>query len=321
VFVNVGSNGVYYRKKIGRGHSAERSKSSETNNVESFRHGQYEEFVSSDVSNLHDASSQEVIDLINQNRKRAAHGPIFRWTAVVVACLVAQLPISWHWIAGVFVLIPGLLYAAAVDGADADGRTTVLHYDLEGPAKFAFERLRQAVLCLNDARRLSVVAGKWHEHDWKRNAGESETLCFSELSVSGDEQLPYVGTNLMIPAIITRRHCFFFLPDRILVLQGEEYGAVSYDSLSVESTRLSYVERRSLTDDCEVIGKTWMKVNKDGSRDRRFVENRELPIVQYGYVKMHSDDGLKILIQVSNPDLADQFVSRFNDACGSIQER
>ena len=49
-----------------------------------------------------------------------------------------------------------------------------------------------------------------------------------------------------------------------------------------------------------VIGKTWAKANKDGSRDRRFADNYEIPIAQYGAIALKSGSGLWEEFQFSN---------------------
>jgi hypothetical protein len=49
-------------------------------------------------------------------------------------------------------------------------------------------------------------------------------------------------------------------------------------------------------------------VNKSGGPDRRFANNRQLPILRYAELKLQSSTGLNELIQTSNVQSADAFV-------------
>jgi len=55
--------------------------------------------------------------------------------------------------------------------------------------------------------------------------------------------------------------------------------------LSVSSTR--FIEHESLPPDSERVGSAWARSNKDGSPDRRFANNYQMPVVQYGKLSYH----------------------------------
>ncbi|WP_276692114.1 hypothetical protein [Acidaminococcus massiliensis] len=59
-------------------------------------------------------------------------------------------------------------------------------------------------------------------------------------------------------------------------------GAVSYSDILLDFKKTSYVEENLVPNDAEVIGQTWLKVNKNGTPDKRFKDNRQLPICAYG---------------------------------------
>jgi hypothetical protein len=58
------------------------------------------------------------------------------------------------------------------------------------------------------------------------------------------------------------------------------------------SAELSVVEPDPVPKDSRVVGQTWAKANKDGSRDKRFADNYEIPIALYGSLVLKSDNGL-----------------------------
>jgi hypothetical protein len=317
-YVNIGRNGVYYRKKISSPRSAQRANQRqyhESDQPDEVNHPDADDHpATADVSELVDASSHEVIDHINENMRRPARAPVIRWGAVIVACLVAQLPVGWHWIAGFIVLIPGLICAAAVDGDDRAARTTPLFYELQDSSETDFQKILNAFASLATARRISLVQGVQHVSDWKRNAGASSEITTAPASILLDQHPPFIATNLIAPCIKINFQKLFFFPDRILIFQGRTYGAVSYDVLSVDYTTAQFIESGTVPKDTQVVGSTWLKVNKDGSRDKRFANNRQLPIALYGYLLFHSDSGLKLSLQISNAALAEQFSKTFNPA-------
>lgn len=97
---------------------------------------------------------------------------------------------------------------------------------------------------------------------------------------------------------------FYFFPDRILVYQGREVGAVSYAGLSLELHQARFVESGDVPSDTQIVDHTWQYVNKKGGPDRRFSNNRQLPVVLYAETALHSDSGLNVLLQSSNPNKA-----------------
>src|SRR4029453_11543759 len=68
-----------------------------------------------------------------------------------------------------------------------------------------------------------------------------------------------------------------------------------------------FIEDGSLPHDSVVVGYTWQFVRRDGGPDRRFNNNRELPIAAYGFLELTSATGLNIHIQVSSQTSAAAF--------------
>src|SRR5258708_21665297 len=98
------------------------------------------------------------------------------------------------------------------------------------------------------------------------------------------------------------------MPDRLYVYQGGEYGAVDYNGLSASFETTSFIESGILLTEASIVGNTWRYVNKDGSPDRRFNGNHQIPIVQYGVVTLKITSGLNYLFFVSSVARAQAFV-------------
>ncbi len=106
-------------------------------------------------------------------------------------------------------------------------------------------------------------------------------------------------TNIPIPAIFLGRLALYFLPDRLLVREGNVFGAVLYRDMSIHLGSQQFIEDEAVPRDAEVVDHTWAFVNKDGGPDRRFSNNRRLPICLYEEISLDSPNGLNELLQVS----------------------
>ena len=63
------------------------------------------------------------------------------------------------------------------------------------------------------------------------------------------------------------------------------------------------IEDKAVPKDSQVVGQTWQYVNKSGGPDKRFKNNRRLPICLYGELELHSASGLNTVIMFSNAQL------------------
>lgn len=66
-------------------------------------------------------------------------------------------------------------------------------------------------------------------------------------------------------------------------------------------------EKHTLPKDAVIIDRTWAKVNKDGSPDRRFSGNYQIPVVHYGAFEFTFPNQTKESYNVSNVSLAESF--------------
>jgi len=77
--------------------------------------------------------------------------------------------------------------------------------------------------------------------------------------------------------------------------------------LSLQFVLTEFTEEETVPSDSQVVGRTWAKCNKDGSPDRRFRDNYQIPVVRYGTLLFSSPDGLDVRYICSNARLAEEF--------------
>jgi hypothetical protein len=174
-----------------------------------------------------------------------------------------------------------------------------LFYELSETEQQKYGIVQQAVSHLGRCHRTWRVEGSSATSDWKRNAGASTIVRRVPITV-GPSNPPRVKTNLAIPCINTGPASLFLLPDVILYLEHGTYGGIAYDDFQVEQSFTTFIEGGSVPADATVVDQTWRYVNKSGGPDRRFSNNVQLPVVQYGVLVLASSHGLNIHLQTSN---------------------
>lgn len=101
----------------------------------------------------------------------------------------------------------------------------------------------------------------------------------------------------------------YFLPDRLLVYDPGGVGAVSYRTLEMVASRTRFIETGPVPADATIIDRTWQYMNKRGGPDRRFSNNRQIPICLYDELSLRTPTGLNELFQISRAGVGDGFVA------------
>ena len=189
---------------------------------------------------------------------------------------------------------------------DTYNRSAVVLYELEPDAAAAYRTVTEAF------DGMAGCAGKWHVdsggavqdmHAWKRNAGASHLL--DKRPTTLGYALPRVlKSNITPPAIGAGKETLYLLPDVILVVHEDKVGAVAYDRLQLQWQDSRFIEEEPVPSDAQIVGQTWKHPNKNGGPDRRFANNRQLPICLYESILFRSDNGLNELLQVSRSGVA-----------------
>src|SRR4051812_34435370 len=108
-----------------------------------------------------------------------------------------------------------------------------------------------------------------------------------------------------------RNKAIYFLPERILVIDGAMVAYVDYAGVGIVAEHLEYVEPEGrLYEDSLVIDKRWRFINRDGSRDKRFKDNVELPVVRCGVMKINVAE-TRIELMTTNPQTPERFKDKF----------
>ena len=139
--------------------------------------------------------------------------------------------------------------------------------------------------------------------DWKRNAGATSLV--NRRRARASTALPgRVVTNIRAGAIELDSAKLYFFPDRLYVARPSGVEAWSYGDIGAEHGTVRFVEGEHVPPDAKVVDHTWLYVNKDGGPDRRFNNNRQLPVALYGTLELGLGSGRGLSLQLSNVQAA-----------------
>lgn len=254
--------------------------------------------ISDAVEAMQGGSRQEAVAGLNQARERF---PLLGPSVVVGALATLVCAVNLGQVAGGVCAGVAIVLAALAHHLDAGRRGVVFAYDLDDTAKATFESLTQALDAVGRAQGFWFIEATGTIDNltaWKRNAGASQLVSKKPTAVRY-EMPPGVHSNVTPPSIRVQGKTLYFLPDGLLVQEGSRYGSVSYQELGV-ATRPSRFIVETAPRDAEVVGHTWKHPRKDGGPDRRFSNNRQLPICLFEELGLLSPSGLRAALVVSH---------------------
>jgi hypothetical protein len=305
-YVHAGRHGVYYRASLG-------SKSPRVTPVPApalapDSYAPSPEVVLEDTTG---ASAAALVptgpgDLVEQLNAAAARRRIAPWLVLLLVVVLIALPKV-----GVILLFPGLLGVGWLWLRDRARGRVVAFFDVNDDVAGWFDRVVQAIESLGSARsvwRINAAGQVTTTYQWKVNAGASTILSRTGVAISHSPP-KLLATNIAVPTITSGKQALHFLPDRILVREARRYSDLTYGSLKASATLTRFIEDGRVPSDSTQVDTTWRYVNKRGGPDRRFNNNRRLPVMQYGRLDLQSTRGLHWSLDISKADLAAKVAS------------
>ena len=297
-YVHLRMGAVQYRQTI----SPPRERPSLPALVPIGTHAPLEAIESADAALIADSSSEQLLAEIREKRRRIRSTPF----AIVMAIVTAFFAAGSGWFFAVAILGTALIAAARY--FDKVRRTTVILYDFDPAVGQAFGRFSEWAEALAGSHGKWHIAGSGRVHDRKYHAGASNLVQRHATPIRNGKP-PLIETNVPVLSIGAGRQTLYFLPDRLLVCDGNAVGAVSYRTLDLSVTSTRFIEEGSVPPDARVVDRTWRYVNRNGGPDRRFNNNPQLPVCQYDELTLRTTSGLNEVIQISRTGIGAGFAS------------
>ena len=105
----------------------------------------------------------------------------------------------------------------------------------------------------------------------------------------------------------------YIYPNFIIMYKSDfDFALVDINDIEFSCSPISFTEDGYLPNDSKILSKTWAYVNQNGTPDKRFNNNYEIPVVRYCELKISSKSGINEVFQISNYENAIEFGRIFN---------
>jgi hypothetical protein len=207
---------------------------------------------------------------------------------------------------------------------DKAKKSVVVFYDVTDTQADWYQQMVDATTELSSAQGLwrVVQAGRTtNPYQQKVNAGAGMVLSriAARAHLIGPKNLI---TNVSVPTIEAGKLSIHFLPDRVLVCDQKKYTDIGYATIATSATVTRFIESSGpVPRDAPQVGTTWQYVNKGGGPDRRFSNNRQLPIMQYEELALATPGGFRWDLQASLAPAAKRIAEVLNSKQEPPRER
>ena len=222
------------------------------------------------------------------------------WIGMILLWGVLLVPVN-----PVLVLIP-IVGAVLMIAAHTAGRIT-LDYSFDPEKEDEHTRRIDAWQLLAEGEKEWQVLSEQFNSNRKVNAGAGRTLKRVVCNIQKGHPY-YIKTNVdTIQIPLHNKERLIILPDKVFFVRKRKVGMIDYSDFVISTSSVRFVEHGQVPKDAQVIGQTWQYVNKNGTPDQRFKNNKQIPLCLYGQLFLRSASGLNIELQISNVQNARDF--------------
>ena len=253
-----------------------------------------ENTVDLDIGDIHDYQTVEYSDFIKAIKKCNKLNKLSNMLLFTV--LLLGIPIF------AITVIMGIILKIHV----RKNLTVPVEYEFDAESKSQYDSMKQKWVSLNSSKKLWQILTSSTVTNKKIAAGASNLITRKKMTIS-QKKPSFFKTSETFICLLLKKETIYLLPDKALIIKGSNIGAVDYNTLHITGEEYNFIEDEVVPKDAVVIRKTWLKVNKDGSPDKRFKGNRQIPVCKYGLIKLTTSSGMDIRICCSNHKLVEQF--------------
>lgn len=106
----------------------------------------------------------------------------------------------------------------------------------------------------------------------------------------------------------------YFYPNFIVMFSSKrKFAIIGFEEVGFYHRSVRFTETGKIPKDSRVIDRTWAKVNKNGTPDKRFKGNYQILVVKYGEIQLSTDTGVNEEYEFSNYEFSEDFAIAFKD--------
>lgn len=172
------------------------------------------------------------------------------------------------------------------------GEDVSIDYDFEGDSKEEYDLTNKLLAGILESDEVFLVNELLEENE--RN------IIVDRSNLTIGKNLPKgFETNVEVINLKSDDLSMYFLPDALLLEKNAKVKAVDYKDLKIDLRAEDFMEEGKVAKDATLIEKTYKHANKDGSPDKRYKDNPEVSLVEYGILQIENSD-LNLMIGFSD---------------------
>lgn len=195
-----------------------------------------------------------------------------------------------------------------------DNSAINIDVQFDDPTKRKYERFYNAFKNLSTSHRIWDITGAHFQNRVAARSNASTLVNRRETKI-GLKSLSIIKSNYeaLYFQNINGADFYFYPTFVIMYTNNQNFAIIGLDELNLMTTSVSFTETSSVPRDSKVIRKTWAKVNKNGTPDKRFKNNYQIPVVQYGRIHLSTSTGVNEEYQISNFEFTKEFGDAFQE--------
>lgn len=292
-YVQVGSNGIYYKKSFPITSDLKIDINETPFSVDQNSSITHSEFKNNETSNLLTLHSAEYDDLVKELNSKSSI-PMY-WLYGIFFLVIMNILYLYSSVSSLIAIVfnmltlAGIYYLFVITELK---KSTVIMYDFsDDNTSNKYENLIASIKSMSAVQKKWLLQSKAEVFDSKYHAGAGHLVNRKLFSIGKDIDR-YIKTNIEIYAVKLEHKIIFFFPDRLIIKKYGQYGIISYNNLNLDAKSYRFIENEAVPSDGKIVDKTWQYVNKNGGPDRRFKDNKQLHVLEYELLTMSSNSGL-----------------------------
>ncbi len=248
---------------------------------------------SADINQFKEAEEGTISDALERTIQLNWIGKLLLWGILLIG------------VHPIFVLVP-IVGVALIIASHTAGRVN-LEYTFDAVKQDEHDGRIAAWQLLAEGTKEWQVLTETFNSNRKVNAGAGRSIKRVPCVIKKGKPY-YIDTNVdTIQINLANKETLIILPDKVFFVRKRKIGTIDYTDFRISVSEVRFIEEEAVPRDAQVVGQTWKYVNKNGTPDRRFSNNRQIPICLYGQVFLRSQSGLDVELQISNVQNARDF--------------
>lgn len=184
----------------------------------------------------------------------------------------------------------------------------------EKDIKQIFDQLYSTFKNLSASQKIWDVTTA-HYHDTVKTRSSASKLVNKRLVKFSFRSLPFIKTNYEALYFQNANGAdLYFYPGFIVMYSNKNsFAIIGINEIDFYQSYVRFTETSAIPSDSKIIDRTWAKVNKNGSRDKRFKGNYQIPVVCYGEIHLSTNTGLNEEYEFSNYEATEAFGNAFRE--------